>query len=153
MGAQVKITAAEMADAPRVWRKNGIGVRVRVVDPEWLHQHQQVVVPAVATPVEPTIAPQLLDAYRAAGGRTNQILSRVARERNVTVALIKGETRARHVVTARHQAAYEMSKLGLSLPKIGRLLGGRDHTTILHAIRSWPARAAKLGIPVDLEAA
>lgn len=39
-------------------------------------------------------------------------------------------------VQARHVAIYLARQMTpLSLPAIGRLFGGRDHTTILHAVR------------------
>lgn len=42
---------------------------------------------------------------------------------------------------ARHEAMYRMSKeTQLSLPAIGRKLGGRDHTTVIHGIRKHTAQ-------------
>ena len=32
-----------------------------------------------------------------------------------------------------------------SFPAIGRMLGGRDHTTIMHAVRKYPDKRAKMG--------
>lgn len=34
----------------------------------------------------------------------------------------------------------------LSLPQIGKLVGGRDHTTVLHAVRQVDGAAARLGL-------
>ena len=68
---------------------------------------------------------------------------------NITAALIIGQTadyfgitiedlssanRSRTIVTARHIAMYLCRELtDLSLPKIGREFGGRDHTTVMSA--------------------
>ena len=54
----------------------------------------------------------------------------------VAIAEITGEKRSRPLVDARHIAMYvtrQMTKL--SYPDIGREFGGRDHTTVLHAVR------------------
>ena len=55
---------------------------------------------------------------------------------SVAIAEITGEKRSRPLVDARHIAMYvtrQMTKL--SYPDIGREFGGRDHTTVLHAVR------------------
>lgn len=47
---------------------------------------------------------------------------------------IEGPTRKQHVVVARHIIAFILREYaGMSFPTIGRLLGNRDHTTIIHA--------------------
>ena len=44
--------------------------------------------------------------------------------------------RDRHTVDARHVAMWLARKLtAMSLPQIGRHIGKRDHTTVLHAVR------------------
>lgn len=46
------------------------------------------------------------------------------------------ERRAKTLVLPRHVAMYLAKNLTMrSLPEIGRLFGGRDHTTVLHAVR------------------
>ena len=45
-------------------------------------------------------------------------------------------TRRKDIVQARHIAIFLCKRLTtLSMPDMGRRFGGRDHTTILHAIR------------------
>lgn len=46
-----------------------------------------------------------------------------------------GPRRTAYLANARHVAAWLMRQSGLSLEEIGRALGGRDHTTMLHSIR------------------
>jgi hypothetical protein len=49
---------------------------------------------------------------------------------------MRSDTRSAPIAYARHVAMYLARKLTTkSLPAIGRVLGGRDHTTILHGIR------------------
>ena len=57
---------------------------------------------------------------------------------------ILGRSRLPEVSDVRQLAAYIMVRhAGLSLPKIGRELGGRKHTTILHAQRAAEKRIAE----------
>lgn len=69
------------------------------------------------------------------------IAQRVAAKWGVTLDELRGEIRARRVAWPRHEAMYEMYATGLfSLPQIGRFLGGRDHTTVLHGCRRHAER-------------
>ncbi len=53
---------------------------------------------------------------------------------NITEEDIKGRNRAREVSYPRQIAMYIMREVtDYSLPKIGSLFGGRDHTTVMHA--------------------
>lgn len=55
---------------------------------------------------------------------------------SVTVDDLCGQSRTHVLVSARQIAMYLCRELtDLSLPKIGQLFGGRDHTTVLHAER------------------
>lgn len=52
----------------------------------------------------------------------------------------KSSRRTANLIRPRHMAAYlAKTKLGCSLPEIGRRFGGRDHTTILHGVRKIEA--------------
>ena len=63
------------------------------------------------------------------------ILSTVAEFTGVSVTEITGDKRSRPVVESRHLAMYLARELtDASLPKIGDRIGGRDHTTVLHAV-------------------
>lgn len=62
------------------------------------------------------------------------ILAQVAADHGCTVPDLLGRDRSRHLVAARIDAAHRLRDLDLSTPEIGRLLGGRDHTTILNAL-------------------
>ena len=69
------------------------------------------------------------------------ILREVAAKHNLRVFDLKSVRRRRDLVKARHEAAYRIHKeTTFSLPQIGRILGDRDHTTILHAVRAHQKR-------------
>jgi len=60
----------------------------------------------------------------------------VARQYNVSRADLLSSRRTANVVRPRQVAMYLAKLLTLrSLPEIGRRFGGRDHTTVLHAVR------------------
>lgn len=62
------------------------------------------------------------------------IMSQTANYFNITVDDLCGPARTHVLVTARQIAMYLCRELtDFSLPAIGRLFGGRDHTTVMHA--------------------
>ena len=64
------------------------------------------------------------------------IMTNVADYFGITVEELCGQSRTHVLVTARQIAMYLCRELtDLSLPKIGQLFGGRDHTTVMHADR------------------
>jgi chromosomal replication initiator protein len=64
------------------------------------------------------------------------IMSAVADYFAVSVDDLCGTSRTHVLVTARQMAMYLCRELtDLSLPKIGQVFGGRDHTTVMHADR------------------
>ena len=69
--------------------------------------------------------------------RTNdELLTEMAGILGFSVDALRGKSRQRPLVTARQTAMYAFRELtDLSYPAIARLFGGRDHTTVLHAVR------------------
>ncbi len=64
----------------------------------------------------------------------------------VTPKEIKGERRNRDICLARQFVMYWAARLtSLSYPAIGRLMGNRDHTTVLHGRKAYVAKRAKMG--------
>jgi chromosomal replication initiator protein len=62
------------------------------------------------------------------------IMAQTAAYFGLTIEDLCGSSRSRVLVTARQIAMYLCRELtDLSLPKIGQLFGGRDHTTVMHA--------------------
>jgi chromosomal replication initiator protein len=65
------------------------------------------------------------------------IFEEVAAYFNVRVSDIKGRRRTKQMVMPRQLSMYLIRKLtDHSLPEIGELCGGRDHTTVMHACES-----------------
>ncbi|BCT74159.1 chromosomal replication initiator protein DnaA [Sinomonas cyclohexanicum] len=66
----------------------------------------------------------------------DQILAETAAYFKLTIEELNSKSRTRTLVTARQIAMYLCRELtDMSLPKIGQVLGGRDHTTVIHADR------------------
>ena len=64
------------------------------------------------------------------------IMAQTAAYFSLTLDDLCGTSRSRVLVNARQIAMYLCRELTeLSLPKIGQLFGGRDHTTVMHADR------------------
>ncbi|MGE5249704.1 MAG: chromosomal replication initiator protein DnaA [Bacteroidota bacterium] len=65
----------------------------------------------------------------------NRILELVAKEWQTTVEALLGRDRSQKVAQPRQVAMYLLRKhTGTSLPQIGEILGGRDHSTVMYAI-------------------
>jgi hypothetical protein len=75
---------------------------------------------------------------------TQHVVAAIAKRYGVTHNDIMGPSRKSRIVTARFEAIVTVAQLRhmWSLPRIGLFFGGRDHTTILHAIRT---QAVKTG--------
>ena len=68
------------------------------------------------------------------------IMREVCDKHGISKSELLSPRRAVPIVAARHEAMYRMSKeTTMSLPAIGRRMGGRDHTTVLHGIRKYEA--------------
>jgi len=75
----------------------------------------------------------------------------VARQYNVSRSDLLSSRRTANVVRPRQVAMYLAKTLTLrSLPEIGRRFGGRDHTTVLHAVRKIEALVGKDTTLVEL---
>jgi chromosomal replication initiator protein len=64
-----------------------------------------------------------------------QLLIEISDHLGFDVEAMKGKSRQRPLVSARQTAMYVFRELtDLSYPAIARLFGGRDHTTVIHAV-------------------
>jgi chromosomal replication initiator protein len=93
----------------------------------------------VGRPVSVESAQELLKDLLRANDRSvtiEEIQRRVAEHYNIKLADMSSPRRARQVSRPRQIAMYLAKQLTTkSLPDIGRSFGGRDHTTVMHAVK------------------
>ena len=82
-----------------------------------------------------------------------EIQRRVAEHYNIRLSEMSSERRARAVARPRQVAMFLSKQLtSRSLPEIGRKFGGRDHTTVMHAVRKIEElRQSDAAIAEDVE--
>lgn len=69
--------------------------------------------------------------------RVSKILREVAKEFDVPVNELRGSNKARHIARPRQVAYLRLrDETDLSYPTIGRVMGDRDHTTIIYGIKA-----------------
>lgn len=69
------------------------------------------------------------------------IARQVAAKHKIGVNEILSGRRSRYIVIARQETYWRCrNETTLSLPQIGRFLGGKDHTSVLHGIRQYEKR-------------
>ena len=95
---------------------------------------------AVGQPLSADHLDDLLNSLTRTNGekriRIEDILKFVSRHYNVTRTDILSARRTRTIVRPRQIAMYLAKRLTTrSLPEIGRKFGGRDHSTVIHAVR------------------
>lgn len=65
-----------------------------------------------------------------------RILARIAEKLELKPSDIMGSSRRREFVRARQAAMFLCrTRLGLSYPELGRIFGGKDHSTVIHSIK------------------
>ena len=69
------------------------------------------------------------------GAARDRIMREVCEKHGVTMEELRGEARPADVCDARHEAFYRMRvEVHLSYPRIGQVMGGFDHATVIHGI-------------------
>lgn len=71
--------------------------------------------------------------YRSIKDMINDILA----HENANFEEVKSRKTARRIVRARRKVYVELKSKGISLSRIGQVLGGRHHTTVLDGIRRF----------------
>ncbi|HSI40828.1 MAG TPA: chromosomal replication initiator protein DnaA [Xanthobacteraceae bacterium] len=98
--------------------------------------HDQFISPVITLEMAEIAVRDLVRTSEPKRVRIEDILRIVAKHYNVSRADLLSQRRTANVVKPRQIAMYLAKQLTLrSLPEIGRRFGGRDHTTVLHAVR------------------
>ncbi len=80
------------------------------------------------------IAPVLNPPVEQVEASPAEVMTIIAENFSVPIEDLKGHSRRREVSTARQIGMYLMRHhTGLSLPKIGEVFGGKDHTTVMYS--------------------
>jgi len=79
------------------------------------------------------------------GEHEQEIIDAVCRKHGVTMVQLKGRSRQVPIVLARQEAMALLVNDGLSYTQVGRILGHRDHTTVLYGAAQHKRRSA--GVP------
>lgn len=83
---------------------------------------------------------------RPHAARSREIIAQVLDRHGVSHKVFISSKRDRIVVAARREAAHRLREIpGLSYPRIAKLCGWKNHTTVLHALRRYEATLT----PVD----
>lgn len=117
-----------------------------------LHAHATLVGRAITLETTQEV---LFDLLRANDRRVTveEIQKRVAEHFSIRLSDMHSPRRARAVARPRQIAMYLAKQLTTrSLPEIGRKFGGRDHTTVMHAVKKIEElRAADRGFADDVD--
>lgn len=104
--------------------------------PAPLTRRIRVVVPVTPPVEEPAPAPP----PRIATSKGRAIVVEVALAHGLNWRDLIGPGRTQKLVAPRNEVAFRLiTELRMSYPAAGRVLGGRDHTTVLHACRRYAA--------------
>lgn len=124
-----KITDAQVKASVEAKRKKFVAALVPALGARFFNQE------AKSAPVRQPYKP-----------RFDQIAKRICRVFGVTVVDLRSPRRDIETVWAR-QAVYYWARrqTPLSLPQIGRLMGGRDHTTVMYGLAKYQQRRQEMG--------
>lgn len=90
---------------------------------------------AVVLSAELYVAPPIVEPLPPRAPYIQQIVAEVCRRYNVTPVDVRSQRRKVSIVRPRQIIMYiARTMTELSFPQIGRQLGNRDHTTVLHAV-------------------
>jgi len=88
-------------------------------------------------PKPPAVVEPVFHAPRIATTKGRALVVEIAKANGLNWRELVGEGRTQRVVIPRNEVSFRLvTELGMSYAKAGKVLGGRDHTTILHGCRN-----------------
>lgn len=95
-------------------------------------------------PKPPAVVEPVFNAPRIATTKGRALVVEIAKANGLNWRELVGDGRSQRVVVPRNEVAFRLvTELGMSYAKTGRVLGGRDHTTILHGCRNHAKTSAE----------
>jgi hypothetical protein len=92
---------------------------------------------SISPPTQPAPEPNLFEGCDTLSTRRKQMILPLLKESGFTWAELMSGSRQHRYLGTRAQIYMVLREDGVSLPEIGRMCGGKDHTTIMHAIRKF----------------
>jgi hypothetical protein len=130
----VDVPAPKPEPAPEPVLRPRVIVVVNNVSMNWLPE--SFVLPVIPRDNESALDISREERRRNSVEQIRAIIRLVSSTYGVTATDIISERRSAKIVKPRQIAMYLAKRITLrSLPEIGRRFGGRDHTTVLHAVR------------------
>lgn len=84
----------------------------------------------------------LVDSLGMTPRQANMLeIEAIAKEHCFTLEDILGPRKFKHLVAVRRKCIVMLREKGYSTTEIGRIIGGRDHSTICHALQMSKAKA------------
>jgi chromosomal replication initiation ATPase DnaA len=74
------------------------------------------------------------------GYKSREIIRPILVRHNMTWQQAIAKCRHKEYLLVREDIYGALRMAGLSLPQIGRVVGGRDHTTVFHSLKKWEQR-------------
>ena len=117
-------------------------IRARLATAEDTIKSQANAIASLQAAVKSLISPNIVVPVNPAAPREAMlaIISQTARAYGLGADDVIGRSKLPEVCYARSEAAYLCHVAGFSMPRIGALMGGRDHSTIHAAIGKHKAR-------------
>ncbi len=72
---------------------------------------------------------------QAEAAAAEAIIAMVAKDHGITVRELRNRRRYSHLCAARYEAYHRLRQMDMTLKRIGLVMGGRDHATILYGLR------------------
>jgi len=130
MGENLPIEAAKLISQKITSTRKLEGMLVRIIS-EKGYNRKELDLELVKKILEKTTGEIKLSKTKVTPDR---IIRTVADFYQIRLPQIKGARRLKHIVLPRQMAIYILrSELGLPFAEIGRIFGGKDHTTIMHS--------------------